>query len=420
MRAVLQFDLTSLAPKMRILSLSSVFPNPSEPGLGSVVEARLQALGKRAKVRVIAPIAPFDYDNPRGRGLGWRTVPFRRVTDSLEVFAPAWFYPPGSGFLNGLLLAIELAPFIAWMRIRRPFDIIDAHFTHPEGVAAALLAFLFRRPFTITLRGSEPRHARYCYRRRLMSWALRRASGVFAVSDELARLAVALGASPDSVRVAMNGVDPEFFAGIPLAATTSPKEWYEIVSVGRLVRTKGHQRVIRAVGALVQRGIPIRLRILGEAGRGVLSYEPDLRQLVHSLSIDANVLFEGWVPRRQLAVAMAGADILCLASDREGCPNVVREALACGTPVVAHDVGTVRRQIPDDRFGFIVPAGQDQALEDAIDQALKKKWDRPTIAAWGRARTWDTVAGELVRAFSDILSPAPAAAKESPAELKVP
>jgi teichuronic acid biosynthesis glycosyltransferase TuaC len=301
------------------------------------------------------------------------------------------------------------------MMIRRPFDVVDAHFAHPEGVAAALLALIFRRPFTITMRGSEPRHVRRRFRRRLISWALGRASVVFAVSDELARLAVALGASPDSVRVTINGVDTNVFARISPTLPSTPKKSHEILSAGRLVNTKGHQRVIRAVAALVRRGVPVRLRILGEHGRGVRSHERELRQLVEDLSMDAHVRLDGWVPQRELANAMGQADVVCLASDSEGSPNVVSEALACGTPVVAHDVGTARRQIPDNRFGFVVAVGHQQGLEEALHRALQKQWDRDAIAAWGGAWTWDTVADELVSEFVRIAPPALARCKESPA-----
>jgi teichuronic acid biosynthesis glycosyltransferase TuaC len=401
---------------MRILSLSTIFPNASEPGLGTFVEARLQALAKRATVSVITPLAPFDYDNPRRRGLGRRSVPLRRTQGRLEVLAPAWAYPPGSGFLNGVLLGIQLLPLVGWRKLRTPFDVIDAHFAHPEGVAAALLGLCLRCPFTITMRGSALRHSRYRLRRRTISWALSRAGAVFAVSDELARLAVALGAPPERVHVVMNGVDPDDWPQLATAAAAAPKSDFEILSVGRLIASKGHQHVIRAIAALHRRGLRIRLRIVGEVGRGVRTYEPELLRLAKSLSVESWVCVEGWLPQGRVAEIMGQADLLCLASEGEGCPNVVWEALACGTPVVANDVGTVRRQIPDERFGLVVPCGDAQALEDALRQALEKTWDRDAIARWGRAREWDTVASDLISVFESILAPAPAqrSAAEAP------
>jgi teichuronic acid biosynthesis glycosyltransferase TuaC len=402
---------------MRILSLTSIFPNPSEPGLGPFVEARLQALGRRATVQVITPIAPFDRDNPNRRGLR-RTVPFRRVIGSLEVFAPAWLYPPGDGFLKGPLLAIQVAPLVAWIKNRGEIDLIDAHFANPEGVAAALLAGAFRRPFTVTLRGTEPRHSRRRLRRWLMGWALKHANVVFAVSDQLAELSIELGASPGSVRVVMNGVDVNDF-GPPLVEEPPPRrEYSEVLSVGRLVISKGHQRVIRAVASLVQRGVRVQLRILGEAGRGGRSYEAELRELVKSFSLDGQIQFGGWVPRAEVLSAMMRADVVCLASEREGCPNVVCEALACGTPVVAHDVGTVRRQVVDERFGFVVPVGNEAALEEALERALNRRWDRSAIAARGRARTWDNVADELFSVYESVVPAASAALREGTAETK--
>ena len=92
-----------------------------------------------------------------------------------------------------------------------------------------------------------------------------------------------------------------------------------------------------------------------------------------------------------------------LASDREGWPNVVHEALACGTPVVATDVGGVPDLIPGSDFGIVVPPGDQTSLDKAICEALTRSWDHAAIAAWGMSRTWDAVAGDVLREWSAIL-----------------
>src|SRR5690242_8599146 len=139
---------------MKILSIASVFPNVSEPGLALFVEARLQAIAELAEVRVVAPIAPFDYDNPSGRGFGRRTVPRSTTRGRLEVLHPAWVYPPGNPAIKGVLLAAQLYPMLRRLRRTFAYDVIDAQFTHPEGVAAGILAKALDRPYTITMRGN--------------------------------------------------------------------------------------------------------------------------------------------------------------------------------------------------------------------------------------------------------------------------
>lgn len=389
-------------PRLRILSLSTVFPNPSEPGLGPFIRARLSALGAHAEVCVIAPIAPFDYDNPKRPGLGRRSVPFRRQDGPLEVYSPAWCYLPGGRFVNGILLGVQVIRLVRRLDGRNRFDVLDAHFAHPEGVAACLLAAVLRRPFVVTLRGSEPRHSGYPLRRRLMAWALKRASAVFAVSSQLGQLAAELGARPHTIRMVGNGVAPDFSEAARRFGPAGHGSPYTILSIGRLSENKGHQHVIRVVAQLRRSGIPVRLRIIGEAGRGIRSHGPDLEKLIAQLDVSEHVEMAGWMPQSALAEAMAQADVMCLASHREGWPNVVHEALACGTPVVAFDVGSVATLIPDERYGFVVPREDCAALQQALERALNKSWDRSAIAAWGGSRTWETVAQELLPVLREV------------------
>jgi teichuronic acid biosynthesis glycosyltransferase TuaC len=386
---------------MRILSLSTVFPNPSEPGLGIFVERRLQAMAKKADIQVIAPIAPCDYDNPRRRLFAFRSVPFRRTQGLLEVFHPAWVYLPGNRFTNGVLLGVQLAPLLRRLRREFPFEWIDAHFAHPDGVAAAVLTWFFPCPFTITMRGNELFNARFRLRRALMSWALRRANLVFALSNDLVQLARDLGVHPRVIRRVRNGVDPSLYTANS-APSKGPRKSAIIVSVGRLIESKGHQHTIKAIASLRARGIDVDLRILGEEGRGSGGCSAQLRSLVEELRVGEHVQFLGWRPPAEVAAEMAGADVVCHASTREGWPNVVQEALACGTPVVATDVGSTREMIPDDRYGVLVAVGAPGALERALELSLKRHWDRSVIARWGNLWTWDMVAGGVISELETI------------------
>src|SRR5579863_4047020 len=125
---------------LRILSLSCVYPNPADPALGLFVKSRLLHLSRRAELKVVAPIARIDYAKSAGRTLGRRSIPFRRSDEAIQVFHPAWTYPPGGSALNPILLFLRLLPLVATIRKTYDFQLLDSHFGFPDGIAAALLS----------------------------------------------------------------------------------------------------------------------------------------------------------------------------------------------------------------------------------------------------------------------------------------
>jgi hypothetical protein len=128
--------------------------------------------------------------------------PARRIDDGITVLHPRWFYtPPLSGSLTACWLFLRLAPMLMRLRREFSFDVIDTHFGHPEGVAGGLLSALLGVPFTMTLRGNEPKHSRSSLERFWMGWALRRAQRVFTVSARLREFAIGLGADSGKVKV---------------------------------------------------------------------------------------------------------------------------------------------------------------------------------------------------------------------------
>lgn len=393
---------------LKILSISCVYPNPAEPTLGLFVKRRLQHLAAFAEVKAIAPIPVFDYSNPAGKYFrrGDRAGPVAGTEGDVPVLHPRWFYPPFGGAINAFLLFLRLLWPVVRLRKEFPFQLIDTHFAHPEGIAGALLSVLLRSPLTITLRGSETAHARYRFRRYGMKWALQRANRVFTVSERLRQFAIALGVAPAKVKTIPNGIDGSIFFprdrsecrrkhGIPFDGPV-------LLSAGYLVEGKGHHRVIMALKALGGEGLVAYLVIAGGPGRQG-QYEGRIRKLVADLGLEAAVRIRGEVTPGAMAELMSAADVLCLASSREGWPNVVHEALGCGTPVVATNVGAVPELIPSDRYGIVVPPHDQASLEEALRKALQKKWDRPAICAWGQARSWEQVAQEVLQEVRQII-----------------
>jgi lipopolysaccharide exporter len=395
------------APIPRVLSLSTEFPNPSEPGKGLFVRSRLAAIAARARLVVVAPVASVDYANPQRNLFAALRIPRERKEGRMEVLHPRWLYPPYGGWTNAFFLFVRLLPVLMRLRVRRPFDVIDAHFAHPEGIAAVLLGRILRRPVLVTVRGSEFRYQHQRLKRFWMSWALRRADRVIAVSDGLRELAINLGVDPRRARTVPNGVDSDvFFRRDRLECRSShgiaPAERI-ILSAGDLAELKGHHRVIAAVKTLNDRGVRVRLLIAGGVGRSG-RYAETLRQQVTDNGLGEQVAFLGEVTQEALAELMSAADVFCLASSTEGWPNVVNEALACGTPVVATDVGAVRQMVFSDQFGYVVPVHDAEALAEALRAAVTGRWDHEAISARGRSRSWDQVAADVLEEMRAVLA----------------
>ncbi len=381
-----------------MVSLSIEYPNPSEPGKGLFVRARLQALAEMVNLKILSPVAILDYANPGNRWLGSGGVPRHATDGAAEVLYPRWIYPPHGGFVNAFCLFFRILRPLFRLHREGGFDLLDAHFVHPDGVAAALAAWVFRKPFVVTARGSELLHRQFRLRKFWMAWAVRRAGRVIAVSDSLREFAIEMGADPKRVKVVPNGVDGDLFfpRDRPLCRDKFGirPDARVILSAGNLAEIKGHHRVIRALQHLRENGIDAELLIAGGVGRSG-RYQEVLRREVELCGVGPQVRFLGEVRQQQLAELMSAADVFCLASSREGCPNVVTEALACGTPVVGTDVGAVRRLVPASEYGHVVALESPGALQAALQDALTCRWDRHAIAAWGGRRTWRQVAGEV-------------------------
>ena len=393
-------DASRSRAALRALSLSLVYPNPAEPGFGLFIRSRLKSMGALVPMKVVAPVPVFDYSGPAGRLHLKRRFPLRRCDDGIEILHPRWIYPPGGTPVNLLCLFARLVWLVTRLRREFAFQVIDAHFGYPEGVVAALLAVWFRCPFIMTLRGNELMFAGYRFRRLFLRWAIRNASAIVAVSDELRQLAIDLGTQPSKVLVIPNGVDKETFHPRDRVAVRTKygiaPQARVVVCAGELIEAKGHHLVIRAVEGLVREGHDIQLFIAGGVAHGGPPFEKELCCLVRQLRLNDRVHLLGWIPPKELAELMSAADLFCLASFSEGSPNVVNEALASGTPVAATNVGAVPNMIPTSEYGIVIPPKDQNALRGALRAALSREWNRSAIAIWGQSRSWDQVAHDVV------------------------
>ena len=243
-----------------VLTFSTLYPNREMPYLGIFVESRLRGLlrsGEAASM-VVAPVPWFPFDKPMfGRYGAFARVPREELRHGIPVLHPRYPLLPKLGMSS--------APFLMYAGLRNAlakilkgrfgFDLIDAHYVYPDGVAAVLLGRSLGKPVVITARGTDINLiSHYRLAKRWIRWAAQRADGIVAVSDALRDRLIELGVPGSRIVVLRNGVDLELFAPQDRAAARRElglgAEGPIVLSVSSLVPLKGVDLVIRAVAAL--------------------------------------------------------------------------------------------------------------------------------------------------------------------------
>lgn len=349
----------------RVLVFSTLFPNAAQPNHGVFVENRLRETvalaGLSATVLAPVPFYPISH-HAFGRYARFAQAPRREVRDGVEVLHPRYPVLPkiGSWLAPTALFHTGLDAVRRLELQGRRFDVIDAHYFYPDGVAAARLGRALRIPVVITARGSDltliPSSAGP---RRAIRWAAREASVGVAVCEDLRRRLVELGAPDERTLVLRNGVDLEVFCPGDRQAARAMLgcDAFTLVSVGSLIERKGHDLVIEAL--CKQPGW--RLLI---AGSGPLRGE--LEALARRLNVADRVRFLGEVPHGSLPALYTAADVMVLASSREGWANVLLEAMACGAPVAATDVNGTREVVAAPAAGRLIAERSAAAVVEAV------------------------------------------------------
>jgi glycosyltransferase involved in cell wall biosynthesis len=393
---------------MRILVFTSLYPNGTMPQHGLFVHRRVEAVARAGvQARVVAPVPFFPRALPLSRWRAWARVPAQERLGKIAVSHPRYLHAPGPGmYAQAASMARGVLPHVRSLRREFDFQLVDAHYIYPDGVAAVRLARALDVPCVLTARGSDinllPRFGGV---RRQITWALQHADAVVAVSSALAQAMRALGAPPERLHVVPNGIDRDVFHyGDPAAARQKLGIYSDermLLSVGSLNELKGHALVIAAVARLRARGIRTHYHIIG-AGEE----RARLEALIASLQLDDSVSLVGALPNERLRPWYQAASLFVLASSREGWPNVLNEALACGTPVVATKVGGVPEIVRHGENGVLMERSI-EAIADAIAAGLERSWDRPALAAAATRTSWADVADRVVGIFRGLL-PSPA------------
>jgi len=388
---------------MKILTYSSLFPNAAMPRHGIFVEQRLRQLISSGQVesRVVAPVPWFPFAHSIfGSYAKYADVAAQETRHSLSILHPRYPVLPKFGMnIAPRLLYWGSYPSVATLNQHNfCFDILDAHYFYPDGVAAAMIAAKLKKPLVITARGTDINLIpQYETPRRQIVWAAQQAAAIITVCQALKDELIRLGVNGEKITVLRNGVDLKLFTpgardGLRQQLNlTRPT----LLSVGHLIARKGHDKVIRALLDFPE----MELLIIGDGEE-----ESSLRRLCHELDLEKRVRFLGHIDQAQLADYYSAADILVLASSREGWPNVLLEAMACATPVVATPVWGTPEVVTAAEAGRIASDNSVAALVAAIKDLVDNYPDRAATRAYAERHSWDSTTQGQLSLFRSLLS----------------
>jgi glycosyltransferase involved in cell wall biosynthesis len=375
--------------RLKVTMVTPIFPIPAQPYRGHSEYEIVLALAKRADVSVICPFPRY----PK-----WFQPTYDHRQPDLSYSPPGvttqyFEYPALPGVtrsINGLVCARYLEPYF---RASMP-DVACNFWLYPEGYATVAVARRLGIPSVIGSIGSDLNRFADPLSRWLTKLAMKRATFVVTKSDHLRQRAIGMGISASKVRTIRNGCNPAVFhlrdRGAARAQLAIDENAELVLFVGRLDTAKGIEELLEAFASLANRRPRLRLSFVGDGPGG-----KHLRSKAKHLGLEGRVILKGALSSQEVAHWFAAANVLALPSYNEGYPNVVIEALSCGRPVIATNVGGIL-ELVNEESGILIAPRDSRALAGAIEKAMDRRWDEHSISEQFR-RGWDEAADELLR-----------------------
>ncbi|WP_339744276.1 glycosyltransferase [uncultured Rubinisphaera sp.] len=376
---------------MNILFLSSIFPDAQNPSRGTFNYETCCALKRAgANVRVISPQAWTEVIKSRTK-----TEPTEGlVHQQIQVEYPTYWYPPK-------ILRSQYGHFY-WKSIQKSLekvltnwdpDFVLSYWAHPDGDAGLRLAEAINKPCGVIIGGSDvlilPKESG---RRKPIVRVLQHSDLVLTVSQGLANVVESYDVPAERVVPVYQGVDIEHFKP---ADKEQARVWLGmdparplLLWVGRMVGVKNLEMLIAAAEMKANRGDDF---VLCLAGDGPL--RGHLEKVIQQKDLEGIVSLVGSVGHQDLPTWYQAADVTLLCSHSEGLPNVFRESLACGTPFVSTDVGSIS-EIANPKYSMLVESGDVNGFVHAIDEVLQGPHQENAEQA--PVRSWDDMAEEIL------------------------
>lgn len=396
----------------RILVLSGgSFPTRTQPVHGVFVKERVRFIAQAGvDVRVVSPTPYFPPIKAFKRWYSWSQFPKQELVDGLQVVRPRYLLLPKiGGYWHPSLMYPAAYKATRNLQPNFDFDLIDAHFAYPNGVAAVRLGKRFGKPVVITGRGAD---IAKCPDMPIIGPQVRQAicnaTRLIAVSQEIADRMESFGADTSRISVIPNGVDTEKFCPVSMDEARCkldlPTDRKLILAVGYRLELKGFHLLIDALPKIRKRFPNVMVAIVGGQARWAADYLPEITERIRENGLEDHVLIAGTRPQEELRFWYSAADVLSILSSREGSPNVLMEALACGVPAVATRVGGIGPLLSENpTLGRLLPERSAEAAAIGLLQTLEDTPDRAEIRALMEHRSWNETAKSVCEVFEQAI-----------------
>ena len=356
---------------LHVLTLTPFFPSNENEISGCFIAEPLEQFKQFDVDSSVIAVAPIYY-------------PWKQSSPSA---AAEWVrYPQVPGNLGlssaGKLLYTRLLRRIQRLHSVKPIDVIHAHAALPCGHAAGLLSKRLSIPFVVTVHGLDVFNTCFlggipaAWRRKVSMNVYRAARTVICVSGKVQEILQAGMPAESCSTIVYNGVNSDLFSPNP---TEERQVDQEILVVGNLQRSKGHELVLRALGNLTPSFPQLRCRIIGEG--------PDRSQfeaLARNLGVARQVQFVGRQSRSEVAKAMQRCSVFVLPSGNEGLGCVYLEAMSCGKPVIGCRGQGIGEVIEHEKNGWLIPVDGLEQLVQGLSTLLGSPEVRARIGAAAR------------------------------------
>jgi glycosyltransferase involved in cell wall biosynthesis len=384
-----------LKTNKKILVITTLYPNNQESAKAPFNFEITQELSKHAQVKIIAGV----------RGFFSRNIPFCEEIGGTEVYHPRLFLPPKVlRCLHGFLYFLSIKDLVKRLHNNFNFDLILAPYLYPDGFAGVLVSKMVKKPVVLEALGCDVNLLlRYIMRRGLIRYACQNADAIITVTADLKNKLMDIGIPEKKISVIYNGVNLESFKptdkNVARQSLGLPQDKKIILFAGNLEEVKGIRFLIESWRRLVKKfDKKIMLVIVGEGKekRGLL-------RLVNKYRLKDYVLIAGSKPHSVMPQWINAADVFCLPSIREGCPNVLLEAISCNKLVVASNVGGIPEIIKPGRSSILVEPANIESLTEGLEKALSNgPGDISQAASAIPLKSWSDAALQRLRIFKDI------------------